>query len=77
MYLFVTGARCFLRIFLANKKGMRKKDLQFMAAILRSKSREIEPDSCSINPDFDCTYTFLIDLTPSRIPFDAKSIKKL
>ena len=30
-------------------------------------------EDCLIEPNFDCSHTFLIVLAPKRIPFEAKS----
>ena len=36
--------------------------------------REIFSEYYQIKPNFDCNYTFRIDLTPNGFPFGAKSI---
>ena len=39
-------------------------------------SQKIFFEFCYIKPNLDCKYTFLIDLTSSRIALNAKSIEK-
>ena len=41
------------------------------------KIREINFESCKIKQNFDCNYTFPINLAQNRIPFGAKSIGKV
>ena len=44
---------------------------------IRCVHREIFSESCLCNPNFDCNYTFSIDLAPNGITFGVKSIGKV